>query len=41
MDYMLSWGMLGDNLVKEVLNAVNTTTILEEWNDTTVVMIPK
>ena len=35
------WPMLGDDFTKEVLEVVNTTTILEGWNDTTVVMIPK
>lgn len=33
--------MLGDDLVKEVLEAVNTVTIPEGWNNTTIVMIPK
>jgi hypothetical protein len=35
------WSMLGDDLTKEVLVAVNTATIPEAWNDTTIVMIPK
>lgn len=35
------WSMLGDDLIKEVLTAVNTATIPEGWNDTTIIMIPK
>ena len=33
--------MLGDDLTEEVLQAVNTGTIPNGWNDTTIVMIPK
>ena len=33
--------MLGDDLIDEVLHAVNSATILEGWNDTNIVMIPK
>lgn len=33
--------MLGDDLVREVLQAVSMAVIPEGWNDTTVVMIPK
>jgi hypothetical protein len=33
--------MLGDELIDEVLHAVNNASILEGWNDTTIVMIPK
>ena len=33
--------MLGDDLTEEVLQAVNTCTIPDGWNDTTIVMIPK
>jgi hypothetical protein len=33
--------MLGDDLVQEVLQAVNSASILDGWNDTTIVMIPK
>lgn len=39
--YKRFWNMLGDDLVREVLQAVNTAVIPEGWNDTTVVMIPK
>ena len=39
--YKRFWEMLGDDMVREVLNAVNTATIPEGWNDTTIVMIPK
>lgn len=35
------WEILGDDLVREVLQAINTATILEGWNDTTIVLIPK
>jgi hypothetical protein len=35
------WNMLGDELIDEVLHAVNNATIPEGWNDTTIVMIPK
>jgi hypothetical protein len=33
--------MLGDDLVAEVLQAVNTCKIPEGWNKTTIVLIPK
>ena len=33
--------MLGDDLIEEVLLAVNNCTIPEGWNDTAIVMIPK
>jgi hypothetical protein len=33
--------MLGDELIDEVLHAVNNASILEGWNDTTIVMISK
>jgi hypothetical protein len=35
------WNMLGEELTDEVLNAINNSTILEGWNDTSIVMIPK
>ena len=35
------WNMLGDELIDEVLHAVNNATIPEGWNDTTIVMMPK
>jgi hypothetical protein len=35
------WNMLEDDLVEEVLGAVQTTTIPMGWNYTTIVMIPK
>jgi hypothetical protein len=35
------WNMLGDELIDEVLHAVNNETISEGWNDTTIVTIPK
>jgi hypothetical protein len=33
--------MLGNDLVQEVLQAVNTASIPAGWNDTAIVMIPK
>lgn len=33
--------MLGDDLVAEVLEAVNSSKILDGWNSTTIVLIPK
>jgi hypothetical protein len=39
--YKRFWHLLGDNLVHEVLAAVNTCSIPEGWNDTTIVLIPK
>ena len=33
--------MLGDDLVDEVLAAINNAAILDGWNDTTIVLIPK
>ena len=39
--YKRFWNMLGDDLVHEVLQAVNSACIPKGWNDTTIVMIPK
>jgi hypothetical protein len=39
--YKRFWSMLGEDLVKEVLHAVNTRVIPEGWNNTTIVLIPK
>ena len=39
--YKRFWPMLGDDLVDEVLQAVNTCTIPPGWNDTAIVLIPK
>lgn len=39
--YKRFWHILGDDLVGEVLAAVNSYTIPEGWDDTTIVMIPK
>ena len=33
--------MLGEELIDEVLHTVNSSTILEGWNDNTIVIIPK
>ena len=33
--------MLGEDLIEEVLKAINTCTIPNGWNDTAIVMIPK
>jgi hypothetical protein len=35
------WGICGDEITQEVLQAMNTGLIPEGWNDTTVVLIPK
>jgi hypothetical protein len=35
------WNMLGDELIDEVLHAINNAVIPEGWKDTTIVMIPK
>src|SRR3989337_2945077 len=39
--YKKNWHLLGDDLVKEVLEAVNSGIIPEGWNTTTIVLIPK
>jgi hypothetical protein len=39
--YKRFWDLLGDDLIKEVLVAVNNITIPDGWNSTTIVMIPK
>jgi hypothetical protein len=39
--YKRFWDMLGDDLYKEVLNAVNNISVPEGWNSTTIVLIPK
>jgi len=35
------WNMLGEDLEKEVLDAINSAGIPEGWNETTIVLIPK
>lgn len=39
--YKQFWLMLGDDLVAEVLHVVNSCTMPQGWNDTTIVMMPK
>jgi hypothetical protein len=39
--YKRFWELLGDDLVKEVLEAVNLAKIPEGWNDMAIVLIPK
>jgi hypothetical protein len=39
--YKRFWHLLGDDLVHEVLAAVNSVSIPDGWNDTTIVLIPK
>jgi hypothetical protein len=39
--YKRFWDLLGDDLIKEVLMAVNNINIPDGWNSTTIVMIPK
>jgi hypothetical protein len=33
--------MLGDDLIKEVLYVINNISVLEGWNNTPIVLIPK
>ena len=35
------WHILGDEITHEVVFAINSRQIPNEWNDTTIVMIPK
>jgi hypothetical protein len=39
--YKKFWNICGDEITREVLQALNSGQILEGWNDTTVVLIPK
>jgi 23S rRNA U2552 (ribose-2'-O)-methylase RlmE/FtsJ len=39
--YKHYWSLIGDDLTREVLQAVNTGVIPEGWNDTVVGLIPK
>ena len=39
--YKKFWHLLGQDLVKEVLEAVNSGVIPPGWNTTTIVLIPK
>ena len=39
--YKRFWHMLGDDLVQEVLQAINSAYVPDGLNDTTIVMIPK
>ena len=39
--YKRFWDMLGEELEDEVLEAVNSATVPEGWNATTIVLIPK
>ena len=39
--YKRFWSMLGEDLVEEVLQAINTCIMPHGWNGTTIVMIPK
>lgn len=39
--YKRFWELLGEDLVKEVLEAVNNKLVPSGWNDTTIVLIPK
>ena len=39
--YKIFWPLLGDDLTEEVLQVVNTFTVADGWNDTTIVMITK
>jgi hypothetical protein len=39
--YKRFWNICGDEITREVLQALNAGQIPEGWNDTTVVLIPK
>jgi hypothetical protein len=39
--YKKFWGICGEEITSEILQALNTGVIPEGWNDTTVVLIPK
>ena len=39
--YKKFWPILGEDLIREVLQAVNSGVIPEGWNQTTIVLIPK
>jgi hypothetical protein len=39
--YKRFWDVFGEEITSEVLQALNSGTIPEGWNDTTVVLIPK
>jgi hypothetical protein len=39
--YKRFWEMLGDHLIKEVLEAIDNISVPEGWNNTTIVLIPK
>jgi hypothetical protein len=39
--YKKFWNICGEDITKEVRPALNSSTIPEGWNDTTVVIIPK
>jgi hypothetical protein len=39
--YKKFWGLFGEDITNEILQALNTGQIPEGWNDTTVVLIPK
>jgi hypothetical protein len=39
--YKKFWNICGEEITKEVLLALNSSTIPKGWNDTTVVLIPK
>ena len=35
------WDILGESLIVEVLNTINNKVVLNGWNDTVIVLIPK
>jgi hypothetical protein len=39
--YKKFWGLCGDDITAEILQALNSGVIPEGWNDTTIVLIPK
>jgi hypothetical protein len=39
--YKRYWSLLGDELIDEVLLAINSGVVPDDWNNTTTVLIPK
>jgi hypothetical protein len=39
--YKRFWSLCGEDITNEVLQAINIGIIPDDWNDTTVVLIPK
>jgi hypothetical protein len=39
--YNKFWHLMGEDITAEVLQAINSCTIPERWNETNIVLIPK